>query len=81
VSDEQQRQPAPSGRNVNPKLVVAAIVAVVLVLFAVLNTHDTNVDFIADSVNAPLIVVIVVSALLGMLLGALLRRRARHHQS
>jgi len=81
VSDEQQQQPAPAGRNVNPKLVVAAIVGVILIVFAVLNTHDTNVDFIADSVNAPLIVVIVVSAFLGMLLGALLRRRGRHHQS
>ena len=54
---------------------------VILIVFAVLNTNDTNVDFIADSVNAPLIVVIVVSAFLGMLLGALLRRRGRHHQS
>jgi len=80
MSEEQQQQPAPAGRKVNPKLVVAAIVGLVLIVFAVLNTHDTTVDFIVDSVKAPLIVVIVVSALLGMLLGALLRRRARHHQ-
>jgi len=35
MSDEQQQQPAPAGRNVNPKLVVAAIVGVILILFAV----------------------------------------------
>ena len=64
---------AGSGRTINVKLIALGLLGVVLVLFAVLNTHDVGVDWIADTVSAPMIVVIVVSALLGFAIGILVR--------
>jgi uncharacterized integral membrane protein len=62
------------GRRISPSLVVAAVVGFVLILFAVLNTDDVGVDFIADTVSAPLILVIFLSALFGFVIGWLVRR-------
>jgi len=59
------------------KLIAAAILAVVLVVFALVNTDDANVDFVVTDVDAPLIVVIVVSAVIGGLITALLSWRRR----
>jgi uncharacterized integral membrane protein len=50
------------------------VVGIVLILFAVLNTDDVGVDFIADTVSAPLILVIFLSALFGFVIGWLVRR-------
>jgi uncharacterized integral membrane protein len=64
---------ADSGRNINVKFILIGLLGVVLVLFAVLNTHEVGVDWVFDTWSAPLILVIVVSALLGFGLGLLVR--------
>ena len=64
---------ADGGRSVNVKLIAFGLLAAVLVLFAVLNTHDVGVDWIFDTVSAPMILVIAVSAAIGFGMGFLVR--------
>lgn len=77
MADGDQQRPVDTGRDtgrtVNVKFVVLGTLAAVLVLFAVLNTHEVGVDWIFDTVSAPMIVVIGISALLGFAIGFLLR--------
>jgi uncharacterized integral membrane protein len=61
------------GRKVNVKLIVVGLFAAVLVLFALLNTHEVGVDWIVDTVSVPMILLIAVSALLGFAIGFLVR--------
>jgi uncharacterized integral membrane protein len=61
------------GRTINVKLISLGLLAAVLVLFAALNTHDVGVDWIFDTVSAPMILVIAVSAVFGFGIGVLVR--------
>jgi uncharacterized integral membrane protein len=51
---------------------VGAFVAL-LVIFALLNTHDVGVDWIFDTISVPMILVIAVSAVLGFAIGFIVR--------
>jgi uncharacterized integral membrane protein len=62
-----------TGRNVNVKLILFGILAAILVLFALLNTHEVGVDWLFDTVSAPMILVIAVSAVIGFAMGFLVR--------
>ncbi|HEX5225537.1 MAG TPA: hypothetical protein VFW29_10455 [Solirubrobacteraceae bacterium] len=53
------------------------VIAVLATLFAVLNLKEVKVDWIVGSGHAPLIVVIVISALAGIVLTYLAERRRR----
>jgi uncharacterized integral membrane protein len=67
-------QPAhDSGRKVNVKFVVIGALVVLLVVFALLNTHEVGVDFILNTWSASLILVIAISAAVGFLIGFLVR--------
>jgi len=72
VADDRKPRRAP-----NPRLVLAAVAAVALVVFAVLNTEDVQVDWLVDSFRGPLIVVIAVSGLLGFVVGYVVRAHRR----
>lgn len=61
------------GRKVNVKLIVLGVLAAVLVLFALLNTHEVGVDFIFNTWSAPMILVILIAAAIGFLIGYLVR--------
>lgn len=61
------------GRSVNVKLIVVGVIAAVLVLFALLNTHEVGVDFVFNTWSAPMILVIAISALFGAAIGFLVR--------
>jgi uncharacterized integral membrane protein len=61
------------GRKVNVKLILLGVLAAVLVLFALLNTHEVGVDFIFNTWSASLIVVILISAVIGFAIGFLVR--------
>jgi uncharacterized integral membrane protein len=61
------------GRNINVKFILLGLLAVILVLFALLNTHEVGVDFIFNTWSAPMIVVILISALIGVAIGFLVR--------
>jgi uncharacterized integral membrane protein len=56
-------------------LVGVAVAVVLLVWFALANLRDVRIDFWVFNRQAPLILVIVISGLLGALIGALLMRR------
>ena len=60
-------------RKVNVKLITLGFVAAVLVIFALLNTHEVGVDWIFDTVSVPMIIVILISAVLGFAMGFLVR--------
>ena len=67
-------QPAhDDGRKVNVKLILLGLLAAILVLFALLNTHEVGVDFIFNTWSAPMILVIAISALFGAAIGFLVR--------
>jgi uncharacterized integral membrane protein len=61
------------GRKVNVKLIALGLLAAILVLFAVLNTHEVGVDFVFNTWSASLIVVILISAAIGFAIGFLVR--------
>ena len=58
-----------SKRNINGKFIAIGVLAVLLLVFTLVNTHDVNVDFVVTSVDASMIVVILVSAVVGFALG------------
>ncbi len=72
MPDEASTQ---SSRNINWKLISIGALVALLVLFAVLNTHEVGVDYIFGTFSASMIVVIVISAAFGLALGALLMHR------
>lgn len=61
------------GRKVNVKLIVLGVLGAILVLFALLNTHEVGVDFLVNTWSAPMILVIGIAAVIGFALGFLLR--------
>ena len=52
------------------------ILAVAITLFAVLNVNEVKVDWVVGSGHAPLIIVIVISLLIGVVIGHFAERRA-----
>lgn len=52
------------------------LLAVIITVFAVLNTREVTVDWIVGSGHAPLIVVIAISLLVGIVLTYLADRRS-----
>ncbi len=65
--------PRDDGRKVNVKLIVIGVFVALLVVFALLNTHEVGVDWVFDTVRAPMILVIVLSAVLGFAIGFVVR--------
>jgi len=57
------------------------ILAVLITLFAVLNTKQVKVEWIVGSGKAPLIIVIVISLLVGIILTHFAERRAAKRRS
>ena len=53
--------PHDDGRKVNVKLIVVGLFVALLVVFALLNTHEVGVDWLFDTVSAPMILVIAMS--------------------
>ena len=66
-----------SGRNISPKMIVVAILVVIIVILAIANSQDIKVDFVVGDITLPLFVVIVGSALVGLIVGYFLGRRER----
>ncbi len=64
-----------SQNRLQPHHIVIAVCAVLLLIFALLNIDDVRVDFAVDTVQAPLILVIFLCALLGFVIGWFVGRR------
>jgi uncharacterized integral membrane protein len=78
--------PQQDGRQTSPERrtskelarnVVAGVLGVYIVVFAVLNLDDVQVDWVFGSGRAPLIIVIVISLLVGIVLTYFAQRRTR----
>ncbi|MFI5045781.1 MAG: lipopolysaccharide assembly protein LapA domain-containing protein [Acidimicrobiia bacterium] len=71
-------EPQPSGRqwDITPKQILIGVLVLLLVLFAALNTHQVNLDFIVGDADLSLIFVITASALIGFALGWIVKARA-----
>ena len=64
----------PKERNIASKTIAAVAVAILLIAFGLSNRHDVRIDWLVTTTTASLILVIIVSAVLGAILGALLVR-------
>ena len=62
-------------RRERARIAAMVVLAVLITLFAVLNGKQVKVNWIAGSGKAPLIIVIVVSLLVGVVLGHFAERR------
>jgi uncharacterized integral membrane protein len=73
--------PAAEGRRgvrAPARTIVAAVLAVLVILFAVLNSQDVEVDWVVTTTETPLVVVMALCAVAGLVIGRLLAwRRAR----
>ena len=66
-----------SGRDISPKLIIAAILVVIVIVLALVNSQDIKVDFVVTDITLPLFVVILGSALIGLIVGYFLGRREK----
>lgn len=62
-------------RRQTVRLVVFGVIAAALVAWALANVDDVEVDWLFATTTAPLVVVIALSAVLGVILGAILMPR------
>lgn len=76
-SAQQPPKPPQRPRRENARTVALIVLAVVITLFAVFNLEEAKVNWVAGSTKAPLILVIVISGLIGVLIGHFAERR-RH---
>ena len=67
--------PPPKERDLKSKTIAALAVAVLLIAFGLSNRNDVPIDWLVGTTKTPLIVVILVSAGLGVIIGALAGRR------
>jgi uncharacterized integral membrane protein len=70
--------PPPKQRDLTSKTIAAVAVAVLLLAFGLSNRDDVSIDWLVGTTDTPLIIVIVVSAVLGAIIGgAAVRGRSK----
>jgi uncharacterized integral membrane protein len=62
------------------KLGVLAVVGALIVIFALSNTDDSQVEYLVGDAEMPLILVIVISFVAGMLVDRLIAMVSRHRR-
>lgn len=70
-SRTESRRPAPW------RLIIAVILLAVIVVFVLENNHKVNIRFVGPTVHASLALALLVSALLGALMGFSIQRHRR----
>jgi uncharacterized integral membrane protein len=63
--------PPPKQRDLTSKTIAAVAVAILLIAFGLSNRDDVSIDWLVGTTDTPLILVILVRAGLGVILGAL----------
>lgn len=53
----------------NAKLIVAGVAAILAIVFVIINTNQVEINFLFFKVTAPLLVALIVSMLLGFIIG------------
>ena len=61
--------------DIRPKHVIIGLLVLLLLIFALVNTHEVNLDFIVDDAELSLIFVIVASAAIGFAVGYVVKAR------
>lgn len=82
-ADDRPPEKGKAGTRVSPRLIGALVLLVLLVVFIAQNRDKHDVQFVFFSANVGTWFLILVSILLGMVLGALLyarRERAKRRQ-
>jgi uncharacterized integral membrane protein len=77
MADEPRPRPS---RDNQTRLIVALIVTVLLVIFALQNTREVRVSFLFFNWDSRMIFVIIVSAVGGAIAGWLLQRARRRRR-
>ena len=77
---EQSSEKRSPGQPHLGRYVLAAVVAVYVILFALFNRDRVEVDWVLFDRNSRLIYVIIISAVLGALGDRLLQRRSRRDE-
>jgi uncharacterized integral membrane protein len=86
MADPESQQPVvatekkPLGAASKVRLFVIGIIALFLILFVALNTHDTKIDFVFTSTKVSVIFVILLSLALGFVLGMFFPQLRRRRQ-
>jgi uncharacterized integral membrane protein len=70
------RQRADVDRRFEAKTVAAIVVGILIIVFALINRQKVEIHFVIATAHTPLVVAIVISFLLGLALGYLVRRRS-----
>jgi uncharacterized integral membrane protein len=65
-----REKPARRDHGFEAKTLVALLIGVLLIAFAVANSQKVEVDFLVTTAEVPLVIIIVISVLLGAVLGA-----------
>ena len=60
------------------RLLPAAVLLVILVVFATANSQKTTVDLVFTEATAPLVLVLLVTAVVGALIASLVKFQRRH---
>jgi len=81
MSERTQTPEQKRSRREQARVAGLVALAVLITLFAVLNVKEVEVNWIFGKFNTPLIVVIVVSLLVGILLGHFAGMRSRRRQN
>jgi uncharacterized integral membrane protein len=76
VNGKQDTAPTGRSRSESIRLILTGALAALAVAFAALNVTRVEVDWILTTSKTPLIVVIVVSLLVGAVLGFVIARRS-----
>jgi uncharacterized integral membrane protein len=71
------KEPAPRDRKRDARIGLIVAAAVLLVWFAIDNHRSVSIHFWVHTSKAPLIVVIVIAAVLGALIGLFVQRRRK----
>ncbi len=71
----------PRDRRRDTRMIASGVVAVLLVWFALANLQDVSIHFWVSTTKAPLIVVIIISGVLGALIGVMATRRRKRADS
>lgn len=61
------------------RLIPVVVLVVALGAFAAANTEKTKIDYVFGDTSAPLILVLLATAVVGALIAGLLRFRNKHH--
>ncbi len=77
---EGERPPDPPRAGISPRQVLIAVLAIILVAFAIANFERVNVSFLLFETRARVVTVIAVAGILGFVIGYVVGRPNREQR-